>query len=185
MYMDVELTTARLILRPLKTVDTVPWATIRTDPEVMEYMGGVQSACQSWWALRAVAGSWYLDGFSRFAVLERESGRWVGWAGPIKPDEWPTPEIGWAIIRECWGQGYATEAAAATIDWGFRCFPWEEIVHYILPGNTKSCRVAEKLGSSCRGLFRLPSTSSAPPYTVEAWGQSREQWLSKGTHSAI
>lgn len=66
-----------------------------------------------------VAGSWSLLGFGMFSVLERDTGRWVGRVGPLHPDGWPGDEVGWGIARGAWGRGYATEAAAAAMEWSF------------------------------------------------------------------
>jgi len=66
-----------------------------------------------------MAGAWHLRGFVMFSVIARSTGRWVGRLGPRHPEGWPGPEIGSAIIRPCWGRGYATEGAAATMDWVF------------------------------------------------------------------
>ncbi|MGH8259591.1 MAG: GNAT family N-acetyltransferase, partial [Steroidobacteraceae bacterium] len=109
-----------------------------------------------------------------FAVIERGTQRWIGRVGPWRPEGWPGPEIGWAIVRDCWGRGYATEAAAATIDWAFGTLGWNEVIHTISPENGRSRRVARKLGSVNRGPGRMP-----PPYenhAVEIWGQDRVQW---------
>lgn len=106
-----------------------------------------------------------------FSVIDKATGRWIGRVGPWRPEGWPGPEIGWAIVRDCWGHGYATEAAAATIDWAFATLEWTEIIHTISPDNIISQRVARKLGSCNRGPGRLP-----PPYesqAVDIWGQSR------------
>ena len=88
-----------------------------------------------------------------FSVIERESGRWVGRLGPWQPEGWPGPEIGWAIVRDCWGKGYAVEGAIAASDWAFDTLGWPNMIHSISPANLPSQRVAQKLGS--RNLGRL------------------------------
>ncbi|HEX2790403.1 MAG TPA: GNAT family N-acetyltransferase [Steroidobacteraceae bacterium] len=44
--------------------------------------------------------------------------------GPWHPERWPAPEIGWAIIRPCWGRGYATEGAVGAMDWAVEARGW-------------------------------------------------------------
>ena len=66
-----------------------------------------------------MAGAWAIQGFAMFSVIEKVSGRWIGRIGPWQPEGWPGTEIGWGIVRDRCGFGYATEAAAATIDWAF------------------------------------------------------------------
>ena len=56
-------------------------------------------------------------------------------------------ELGWALIREHWGHGYATEAAAAIRDWAHQRRPHERLVSLITPDNVRSQHVAERLGA--------------------------------------
>jgi RimJ/RimL family protein N-acetyltransferase len=98
----------------------------------------------------------------------------VGRLGPWQPDGWPGPEVGWAIVRESWGKGYAVEGAIAATDWAFEKLGWTDVIHSIAPDNLQSQRVAQKLGSRNRGPGKLP-----PPFAearVDLWGQTREQW---------
>ena len=61
----------------------------------------------------AVTRMWAQRGCSLFSVIERASGNWVGRVGPWIPDRHIGTEIGWAIARPSWGNGYAVEAAVA------------------------------------------------------------------------
>jgi RimJ/RimL family protein N-acetyltransferase len=168
------LETARLILRPTAAGDFPGWCALLGDPESARFLGGVQGPPAAWRSLVAMAGSWALYGFGMFSVLERESGRWIGRVGPWQPEGWPGSEVGWGLVRDAWGQGYAQEAAVAAIDWAFERLRWREVVHVIAPQNLASIRLAERLGSVHRGPTRLP-----PPlegFDVHLWGQSAEDW---------
>jgi RimJ/RimL family protein N-acetyltransferase len=92
------------------------------------------------------------------------------------PEGWPGTEVGWSIVRERTGMGYATEGATAAIDWAFAALAWTEVIHTISPDNAASRAVAAKLGSRFMRMDRLP-----PPIAldVEVWGQSREEWLER------
>jgi RimJ/RimL family protein N-acetyltransferase len=171
---EVELRTARLLLRPPRLEDLDPWAAMMADEAVAPRIGGVQPLSQVWRSLMCVAGAWHLAGHSMFSVIERSSGRWIGRLGPWSPAEWPGNEIGWAIVRDCWGRGYATEGASAAADWAFEQLGWTDMIHVIAPDNVASQAVARKLGSQNRGPGRLPPPWNDVP--VELWGQSREQW---------
>jgi RimJ/RimL family protein N-acetyltransferase len=86
------------------------------------------------------------------------------------PDGWPGTEVGWGIIRDCWGRGYAVEGATAAIDWAFDELGWSEVIHAIDPTNGASWAVARKLGAELIGLGRLPApidTSAMPPGVVQ------------------
>jgi RimJ/RimL family protein N-acetyltransferase len=173
------LTTARLILRPPVLDDLPAWMEFQADDEGMRYLGGVATANTSWRLMAAMAGSWSLMGFSMFSVVERDTGKWVGRLGPWMPEGWPGHEVGWGILRRCWGKGYATEGAEAAMDWAFEHLGWTDIIHCIDPRNTASQIVAKHLGSTLRGPVFLPEPMQAVP--VEAWGQTREQWRSRRT----
>ncbi|HEY1425308.1 MAG TPA: GNAT family N-acetyltransferase [Caulobacteraceae bacterium] len=171
------LQTARLILRPQRPEDLDPWAAFMADETATRFIGGVQTRSQAWRGFMSVAGAWAMTGVSMFSVIERETGRWVGRLGPWTPAEWPGTEVGWGVIRDCWGRGYATEGAAAAIDFAFDRLGWTEVIHCIDPANTASQSVARRLGSSVRGRGRLPA-----PYDdidVDIWAQSREAWRAR------
>lgn len=93
------------------------------------------------------------------------------------PEGWPGTEVGWGIVRDAWGRGYAVEGATAAIDWAFANLDWREVIHTIAPDNKASERVAEKLGSR-----RLRDGKLPPPYErieVIVWGQTREEWMAR------
>lgn len=174
---DIRIETARLVLR-LPTLDDLdPWAEMMTDEETAKFIGGVMPREITWRALMTMIGSWHAMGFGMFAVIEKSTGRWVGRLGPWQPEGWPGTEIGWAIVRDCWGKGYAPEGATAASDWAFEHLGWTEMIHSIAPANVASQAVAKKLGSINRGAGKLP-----PPYEnapIEIWGQSRDEWRAR------
>ena len=124
--------------------------------------------------MAAMAGSWQLKGFGMFSVVEKSTGRWVGRLGPWMPEGWPGTEVGWAIVRECWGRGYATEGAAAAMEFAFDRLGWTDVIHAIDPDNVASQQVARKLGSRNRGPGRLPAPFADS--RIDLWGQTREEW---------
>jgi RimJ/RimL family protein N-acetyltransferase len=170
------LETARLILRPPRADDFEAWPAIGEDEVAMHYLGGVKTRFESWNHFTAAVGAWHILGFHAFSVIEKDSGRWVGRIGPLRPEGWPGDEIGWTLARAAWGKGYATEAAATAIDWAFAQLGWAQVIHCIAPGNTASQAVARRLGSTLRGPGRLPAPRDGDP--IEIWGQTREQWFS-------
>jgi len=173
----IQLDTPRLLLRPPRAADFDEWAELMADPEAARFIGGQQPRAIAWRAFTSMVGAWQLQGFAMFSVIEKLTGRWIGRLGPWQPDGWPGTEVGWGLVRDCWGRGYATEGAAASIDWAFSKLAWTEVIHCIAPCNLASQAVARKLGSRNRGRGLLP-----PPYEdshVEIWGQTRAQWLAR------
>jgi RimJ/RimL family protein N-acetyltransferase len=55
-------------------------------------------------------------------------------------------EVGWKLARHAWGQGYATEAGAAAIEWAWTTLDAPRLISAIQPGNERSIHVAERLG---------------------------------------
>ena len=174
------LETQRLILRPPVAEDMDPWIKFHADPIVMEHLGGVQGPELTWRSVCGMAGSWVINGFSMFSVIEKSTGKWVGRLGPWKPAGWPGTEIGWGLSRDAWGNGYATEGAAACMDYVVEKLGWSEIIHTILPENTASIKVAERLGSKY-----LREAPTPPPFEGMMWdvyGQSAEEWRDNKKH---
>jgi RimJ/RimL family protein N-acetyltransferase len=171
---DIRLETARLLLRPPRLEDLDPWSDMMRDEPTARFIGGTAERPECWRQLMTMIGAWHAHGFAMFSAIDKASGQWVGRLGPWQPDGWPGPEVGWAIVRESWGKGYAVEGAIAATDWAFEKLGWTDVIHSIAPDNLQSQRVAQKLGSRNRGPGKLP-----PPFAearVDLWGQTREQW---------
>lgn len=172
------LETERLILRPPAACDFEAWVAFMADEPAARHIGGVQSREVVWRSLCSVTGAWIIAGFSMFSVIEKATGDWVGRLGPWRPEGWPGTEVGWGIVRDRWGRGYATEGAIAATDWAFDTLGWTEVIHTIDPLNTGSAAVARRLGSTILRQAQMP-----PPFadlTVDVWGQSRGQWAARG-----
>ncbi len=174
------LETERLILRPPSLQDLDAWSAFMANEESTRYLGGIQPRSAVWRGITCMAGAWALEGFAMFSVIEKSSGRWIGRLGPWRPEGWPGSEIGWGIIREAEGRGYATEGAKASMHWAFETLGWQEVIHTILPDNQSSKTVAGKLGSRYLRMDRLPAPMEH--FEVEVWGQTREQWQTRQSH---
>jgi RimJ/RimL family protein N-acetyltransferase len=166
--------TQRLLLRLPQREDFDAYADFMSDAEAAEFIGGQQARAEAWRGFLQIVGAWYLQGFSMFSVIEKETGEWVGRIGPWMPEGWPGTEVGWGIVRSRWNRGYATEAATASIDWAFAELGWTEVVHVIAPDNIASQAVARKLGSRNRGAGHLPAPLES--MTIDVWGQTRAEW---------
>ena len=104
--------------------------------------------------------AWAANGLGPFAIERRADGRVIGRAGIIVWDtrdwrnstfadagEHAQPELGWALMRAYWGNGYATEAARAVRDWAWQERQVGRLISLINPDNVRSQRVAERLGA--------------------------------------
>ncbi|MBM7127587.1 GNAT family N-acetyltransferase [Dyella flava] len=173
----IRIETERLILRPPVAADFDAYAAHMADAEAVRFVGGEQPRARAWRGFLVVAGAWVIQGFSTFSVIEKASGRWIGRIGPWHPVGWPGTEIGWSLVRDAWGKGYAYEGAVAATDWAFAHLGWHEVIHPIHPDNRSSRSLARRLGAQLRGTMRL--SSSIPNDVAEIWGQTREQWLQR------
>jgi RimJ/RimL family protein N-acetyltransferase len=170
----VRIETARLLLRPPRLEDFEPLAAMSADPETMQFLGGPQPRPAAWRGFAGMAGSWALLGFGMFSMIEKATGRWLGRAGPIRPEGWPGTEVGWAVTREAQGRGFAYEAAVASMDYAVDVLGWTEIIHCIDDGNERSGALARRLGSAPLRRAVMP-----PPYEnleLQVWGQSADAW---------
>ena len=170
------LETSRLLLRLPQQEDFGGWAEFHGDAVSMPYLGGPMTRADAWRGMASVVGMWPLLGFGQFSLIEKETGQWIGRAGPWRPEGWPGEEIGWSIRRSAQGRGFATEAASAAMDFAFFTLGWTRVVHIIHPDNAASQGVAKRLGSSLIGPVSLPAPHEAR--SVEAWGQSADAWRS-------
>ncbi len=123
------------------------------DPEVAVRIGGAPSSPeQAWQRMLRYRGLWALLGYGYWAVREAATGRYVGDVGfadfhrAIEPSIIGLPEAGWVLAGWAHGQGFATEALAATLDWLDRGQVHDKAVCLIADDNRASFRVAEKGG---------------------------------------
>ena len=146
------ITTGRLLLRRWRAEDIDPFAAICSDPEVMRYIGcgSTRTRDQSAAAIRAYETDWEEKGYGLFAVELLDSHHLIGFTGLAEPtflpEIMPAVEVGWRFARQRWGNGYATEAARAALDFGLVTLRIPEIVSIYQAENRASDRIVEKLG---------------------------------------
>jgi ribosomal-protein-alanine N-acetyltransferase len=150
----VPLHTERLTLRRSADDDTERLLEVFGDPEVMRFVGrGAPLDRDALVASQArVLEHWRTHGFGPLSVVERATVRVVGEAGLQVLEGGPDIEVTYTLARAVWGRGYATEAAAAVLEWGFGTLALTRVVGVAYPDNTASRRVLEKLGMRRAGL---------------------------------
>jgi RimJ/RimL family protein N-acetyltransferase len=151
------LETSRLRLRPWRDDDIDGYAAMCCDAEVMRYMGRGETLSRqdAWRQMAMFVGHWQLRGFGMWAVEDRATHSFVGRVGLHQPEGWPGLEVGWALDRATWGRGYATEAGRASLAHAWQALGADHVISLILPENTASIRVAERLGETPEGTFEL------------------------------
>ena len=147
---DFRVETERLVLRDWRDGDwPVFWATTNT-PAVMRWLGGVADEAGQQAAQDRLL-SYQRDHGHTFWVLERRGdGSLLGFCGLKRCNQAGGPvgmmEVGWRLREDAWGQGYAKEAANASLDVAFDRFGADEVVALTVTGNTASWGLMERLG---------------------------------------
>jgi RimJ/RimL family protein N-acetyltransferase len=141
-----ELETARLRLRLFTREDLDDLYRIYQDATVMKYLLGTRSKEQTEASLSGHIQQWQNYDFGMWAVVEKITGHLMGRCGLSFLDKTPEVELGYVFAQEYWGQGIATEAALASIQYGFEQVKLDRIVAIAHPENIASRRVIEKVG---------------------------------------
>ncbi len=149
--MRCDVQTPRLLLRIPEASDAQPLLDIHEHPEVIKYVvsgptrRGISGA---WNSVATMIGHWHLRGYGQWTVVEKSTGEVVGRVGLWNPEGWPGIELGWVIRRSRWGNGFATEAARASLDWTWMHSSVDHVISIISTDNLASVRVARKIGES-------------------------------------
>ncbi len=142
------LETPRLVLRPLTRDDVDAIFAIIGDPIAMQYYprSFTREDAVEW--IDRNLRRYENDGHGILALVLKSTGEVVGDCGIVRQivEGEPMLEVGYHLRRDNWGQGYATEAARACIDYAFRDLGAEKVVALIRPENVPSRRVAERNG---------------------------------------
>jgi 3-dehydroquinate dehydratase/shikimate dehydrogenase len=148
--LDTTIKTKRLVLRPWKKEDLEPLSRLNANPQTMEFLVNPLTPEESIVRLDLYTQHLNNHGWGLWAVSAPGVSDFMGWIGlwPISFDAHFTPaiEVGWRLLPEFWGQGYATEGAKASLQYGFDTLHLDEIVSITVPSNIRSKRVMEKLG---------------------------------------
>jgi ribosomal-protein-alanine N-acetyltransferase len=143
---SLQLRTERLVLRRWRESDREPFARMNADPEVMRYLLRRLTHAESDAFVDRSDAEFDQRGYGRWAVEIPGEASFIGYVGLSLATFQPSPEIGWRLDRAFWGRGFATEAARAAIDDGFRRLGLREILSWTVPSNVASIRVMERVG---------------------------------------
>jgi RimJ/RimL family protein N-acetyltransferase len=143
-----EIETSRLRLRMFRPDDLDALALITGDPEVMKYLGvsGPRTKEKTKNTIDAILRHWEQHGFGIWAIEHKADATLIGWCGLQMLEKTPEVEIAYLLAKEYWNQGLATEAARATVEFGFNGLQLKRIVAIARPENVGSYRVMEKIG---------------------------------------
>ncbi|MDE2902576.1 MAG: GNAT family protein [Chloroflexota bacterium] len=149
----VTLRTARLLLRPFEITDVDDVRAYAADPDVSRFRPLPDPYTRNdalEFVKRQIQTDWSTD--AEFAIVFGH--RVVGGLSLHVSPEHERAELGYLLGRRWWGQGLATEAARAVVDWGFQRFNLYKVYARAHVDNSRSWRVMEKLGMSREGVLR-------------------------------
>lgn len=161
--------TPRLLLRPWREGDLVPFAALNADPEVMEFFPKPLDRAESDAQAARIREHFDLRGFGRWGVEVPGVADFIGAVGLSVPafeaSFTPCVEVSWRLARAHWGRGYASEAARASLDFGFRELGLAEIVAFTATVNRRSSAVMERIGMArdLGGDFEHPLVPEGHP----------------------
>ena len=155
------LTTPRLILRHWRDDDVEPFIKMNADAEVMRYFPSTHTAEDTLAQIARIKAHFTNHGYGPFAVERKDTGQFIGFTGLSQPSFkshfTPCVEIGWRLSKENWGQGFATEAAKACLQYGFTEIGLKEIYSFTATLNQPSINVMQKTGMNYMGNFEHPA----------------------------
>lgn len=164
MAQDPLITTERLVLAPF-TADDAPFiVALLTDPDWLRYIGdrGVRTEEEARGYLAAgPLASYAAHGFGLYRVARRDTGVPIGMCGLLRRETLPDVDLGFAFLPAYRGQGYAREAAAATLAYARGTLGLARILAIVSPENAASIRVLEALGMGREGVVRLQAGGDA------------------------
>ncbi len=177
--MPTQLTTERLLLRPLGPADFEAVREFAADPEVWLWIGrGVSTEEQTRDFLRECEEKWQADPQVawHFAVTLRETGDVAGTCDLRTWGDRSEALTGYAYQQRYWGQGYATEALRALLDFGFGELGFHRIAANVWAPNLASARVLEKAGMTREGCRREAALKDGQWYDLLQYAMLQREW---------
>ncbi|RWJ04429.1 MAG: N-acetyltransferase [Mesorhizobium sp.] len=148
----MELQTERLLLREWRDEDVEPLARMNDDPRVVRYVARLadRRAIEAW--INTQREHFKKHRYGLWALERLDVSGLIGFCGlanvSYRAHFTPAVEIAWRLQPDCWGRGYATEAAVAALAFGFQNLKLNQIVANAAADNVESRRVMERIGMS-------------------------------------
>ncbi|MXV50139.1 GNAT family N-acetyltransferase [Pedobacter sp. HMF7647] len=154
------LSTERLGLRKWLESDNEPFVKMNKDPAVMQFFPKTLTDIETAEMMQRINEHFDKNGFGLFALENKQTRKFIGFTGLAIPrfEAFFTPcvEIGWRLKKEAWGQGFATEAAKACLNYGFNTIGLDKIVSFTSVLNINSEKVMKRIGMRYVTEFEHP-----------------------------
>lgn len=157
-FFVTQLQTERLTLRAYRRDDFDAFAEHLADPVSAMHLA-VADRATAWRIFCSQAGLWLIHGAGWWAVEDRQTGQLVGTVGAFFREGATEMELGWNTYRACWGKGFASEAAAAAVDYALEVRHEPQVRALIASDNEASLQVARRLGLLYEGDTQIHGKS--------------------------
>jgi RimJ/RimL family protein N-acetyltransferase/catechol 2,3-dioxygenase-like lactoylglutathione lyase family enzyme len=166
------LHTDRLILRPITADDLPAFFAIFSNGEAMRFMPSLPHSriedTRAWFETEVSR-----PGEDHWAVCLKDNGAVIGHVNYLQTR---IPGMGYILHPDYWGQGYTVEAARAALEYGFDHLGYERVELWIDDTNTRSMRVAQKLGFGIKGRIALRYRHEARHHHMFVYGMRAHEW---------
>ncbi|MBC8143149.1 MAG: GNAT family N-acetyltransferase [Armatimonadetes bacterium] len=140
--------TSRLFARPLTVEHEDALYAVYGDADAMRWVGDGEPLdrvlCHKW--VEVTHNNYAVRGYGMMALVERATDEVIGFCGIVHPDGQENPELKYALKREFWGRGLATEAARGALVWGAETFGLPRIMATVALEHLASQNVLRKAG---------------------------------------
>ena len=183
-FSELSLPTSRLLLRPLKSTDADALFAVFSDPQVMRYWSS-----SPWESVefskkfierdqRAMAEGKHV----RLAITSRDDGALLGTCTLFDHvTQCRRAEVGFGLSYGAWGKGYAAEAVAELLTFGFTAMKLNRVEADIDPRNSASARCLQRLGFTKEGHLRERWIVAGEVSDSALYGLLRAEWSSNAT----
>ncbi|MBK0380952.1 GNAT family N-acetyltransferase [Mucilaginibacter segetis] len=169
--MNLQLITDRLIMRPFLKDDASPMMELYADDDIRRFTGDVPfNSLTDAEAFIAGYDQYEKYNMGRLSVLIKQSGEYIGWCGLKYISDKEQVDIGYRLLKRHRGLGYATEAANASLTFGFNTLMLDKIIGTAMKDNTPSINVFTKLGMK----YQYDQSCGCQPGVVYAI--KKEEW---------
>ncbi len=182
--MKIHIETDRLILRDLMDEDVQGMFAMDSDAEVHKYLGKkpISTLEEAQKYIDTIKEQYVKNGIGRWAVVEKESGKFIGWSGfKLVTDEMGGRskfyDLGYRFIKQYWGKGYASETAIASLNHGFTKLNYDEICGMAEVDHIISNAILIKVGLVKRYEFTHDGV------LLNFYSLSKKEWLEGHTKS--
>ena len=174
-------TSGRLGFRNWTVTDLASFIGLNADSRVMEYFPSTLEPSESKALMTRLQNQFSEKGYTYFAVEVKEFGKWIGFIGlsyqVYAAPFTPAVDIGWRLLPEAWGKGYASEGARRCLDYAFDTLSLDQVVSVCPRSNKNSERVMQRIGMQRKDAFKHPKLAGYPNLEHCVWYEiTRAGW---------